>query len=422
MVSIIGSELLHERKYQLYEALKGGLEYCRPHSLAFVLRVLSTTHLEHLQSLGVNFSTVFGTHYGGYPEVASLGFLIANNALDTQLSARFIESLNRLKIRDTQANRPFFSDDVAILGVADGLSKLPFASEEKRWLLDGIESIAGNVQWSSRMRSLALDLLQERGRLRVAVTDNSADVISLEIVLRRVWPHLFNSVNYVSHDLLKGTLSQLLSDKAPSIEEQERVVIWLEALDYIIDASSESLLPTVSDTVRILKNIEHSFKRWKWETTARKGAAFASQWLIDNEYDVQAVLWAVLYPVYGADLVDESYLPNWGQTQPRADLGIQKLKLIIEVKFLRSLADFQKVEGEIGNDVGLYFKDMELYDRMVVVIYDDCDNHQPQKYDGLRNALKKRDHIEDVIMIRRPGMLPSRKDRRIKKTRPRQST
>lgn len=410
---MIGQQLLYERKEQLFEALKNGMGDSRPHTCAFVLRVLSPAHLQYLQTKGLNYSIpIDRSQYGGYPEVASLGYVFANNSSDTQLAAKFLDGIKRLQARDTQVNKHFFLDDVAILGVADGLSLLSDATAEREWLLDGIEKTTTPSQWSSRMRSLATDMLDNRGRLRVGVSDNSVDVASLEIVLRHLWQRPFTSVAALPEQLLSSTLTQLLSDAPPQSEELDRVVVWLEALDYIIDVSTRNLIPTISDTARILESVEHSFKRWKWEEKPRQGALFASQWLIDNEYDVQALLWAILYPVYGSELVDESYLPNWGNTQPRADLGIQKLKLIIEVKFLRELPDFQKVEGEIGNDLGLYFKDVELYDKMLVFIYDDCDKHQPQKYDSLRNALCKRDHVEGVIIVRRPGMLPSRSDRR----------
>lgn len=102
------------------------------------------------------------------------------------------------------------------------------------------------------------------------------------------------------------------------------------------------------------------------------------------------------------------YLPNWGRVQPRLDLGIKSLKLIIEVKIARNTSDFSKIEGEIGEDLGLYFKDTSLFDRMIVFIYDDCDKAQPEKYDSISNALRRRDRVEDVIIIRRPSMIPNR--------------
>jgi len=49
---------------------------------------------------------------------------------------------------------------------------------------------------------------------------------------------------------------------------------------------------------------------------------------------------------------------------------------------------------------------------MVVYVYDDCDTHSPENYDALRNALMNRERIEDVVIIRRPSMIPNRNQRK----------
>ncbi len=76
-------------------------------------------------------------------------------------------------------------------------------------------------------------------------------------------------------------------------------------------------------------------KRWVWKEKSRRDAAKPSRWQIDDEYDVQSLLWTVLYPIYREQLVDETYVAHWGNVQARVDLGIVKLKLIIEVKIAR---------------------------------------------------------------------------------------
>jgi hypothetical protein len=410
---MIGQELLTERKSLLMSVLKNGLKASRSHTTAFVLRVLPQDYRRELEQAGaIELAVPLDPTYGGYPDVAFLGFMLAAEPTNAPLSQKFFEGCERLRKRDVASTKPFFLDDVAVLGVAEGLCCLPKADAVRGWLLDGIERSMGHSQWSSRMRQLAADLLDSRGRLKVALSNSQVDALALELVLSGVWTNAFSQTYRLSQEIQYDVLKRLLSDPPPNQDDIERAAVWLIALDRLVTVASYSLLPTISDTARILRDVEHSFKRWKWEQQPRQGAAFASQWLIDNEYDVQSLLWAILYPIYGAELVDETYLPNWGQTQPRADLGIQKLKLIIEVKFLREPRDFNEVEAEIGKDLGLYFKDTDLYNRMIAFIYDDCDNHQPQLYDGLRNALIKREQIEDVIIVRRPGMLPSRSERR----------
>lgn len=413
VVLMIGQALLTERKAQLVGVIANGWELCRPHTLAFLMRVLPSNYKKDFEASGVlEVPAQHESTYGGYPDVAFLGYSLASEPSNVKVASSFLEGCDRLRKRDTNSTRPFFLDDLAVLGVADGLATLPQETQVQSWLLAGIERNSGQSLWSSRMRHLASDLLDKRGRLKVGLSTDQTDELALELLLSGVWTAAFSETQRLSTDQLHFLLKQLLSDSLPSEDDIERAGVWLVALDQIVTVAVQSLLPTLSDTSRLLRNVEHSFKRWKWEDKPRQGAVFAAQWLIDNEYDVQSLLWAILYPVYGSNLVDESYLPNWGQTQPRADLGISSLKLIIEVKFIREPRDFNEIEGQIGNDLGLYFKDINLYDRMIVFAYDDCDSHQPQKYDGLRNALLKRERIEDVIIVRRPGMIPARSARR----------
>jgi hypothetical protein len=134
--------------------------------------------------------------------------------------------------------------------------------------------------------------------------------------------------------------------------EQDRTAIWLTVIEALIHESRGHRAAALPDLIRHLHNVPHALKRWRWEERGRRGAA-PSRWLIDDERDVQALLWTALAPIYGADLVDEQHLPGWGGVQPRFDLGILSLRAIIEVKVLRSPADFRAVEEGIAADAGL---------------------------------------------------------------------
>ena len=54
------------------------------------------------------------------------------------------------------------------------------------------------------------------------------------------------------------------------------------------------------------------------------------------------------------------------QSLLRLDLGIESLGVIIEAKIARSPSDFNKIEGELHADLGLYFKEPSKFDRMIV--------------------------------------------------------
>lgn len=46
--------------------------------------------------------------------------------------------------------------------------------------------------------------------------------------------------------------------------------------------------------------VQVALKRWRWEERGRHGGA-PSRWLIDDERDVQALLWTILKMRSGAD-------------------------------------------------------------------------------------------------------------------------
>ncbi len=358
----------------------------------------------------------YDSRYQGYPWLAAAGYTLGAHAtLPDPLVIAFQDGLSRLQQRTGNAQEELAGDDIGLLGIADGLSRLSGQSDAvfeatHRWLLSLLQTPHRSVSWSSRLRDLAHDLLDNRGYLQVRIEARNERAFAAELVLRTIWPHAFRRVQPLERQELEALTRHLLAH--PDIpNEPEEAAVWLRCLDILVDHASASLVPSISDTVRILTNIQHGLKRWVWKETARRRNTLPSRWQLDDEYDVQSLLWTVLYPIYGSALVDERYLPGYGQVQPRVDLAITDLKVIIEVKIARGPSDFADIEEQVAGDLGLYFKDLALFDRMIVFIYDDCDKHHPEKYESVRSALRQREHIEEVVIVRRPGMLPDRSRR-----------
>ncbi|MFW6116688.1 MAG: hypothetical protein ACOC6F_03080 [bacterium] len=424
MVLVTGEDILAGRWAALTRVVRCSFEDAPLHSKGFSLRVLGCPLTSGiLDSGGFDFGTVSDSvAYGGFPEVAYLGFGLGEytqTELPKPALDAFVAGLKRLQARRGNRLEDFISDDIGVLGVADGVSHLlasptvdDLATSARDWLLDLLDKPLPRQMWSYRMRALASDLLDERGRVRAKIEEGDPDRLALELCLEATWPHAFRGSPRPSQEAQSALLRTILVEQAPSCGDLERAVLRLRALDLLVDRTVEALRPSISDTVRILEDTQHSFKRWVWDKTARRGQVEPAHWLIDNEYHVQSFLWATLYPIYGSALVDETYLPGYGQVQPRFDLGVTNLKVIIEVKILRTRSDFAKVEEEISGDLGLYFKEPDRFDRMLVYIYDDCDEHYSERYDELRNALIKRDGIEHVVIVRRPSMIPPRNQRK----------
>ena len=187
---------------------------------------------------------------------------------------------------------------------------------------------------------------------------------------------------------------------------------WLCALDVLTADLAAASVPDAHHVVRLLAATQGSFPRWRWEEKpTRKGAAPA-RWLIDKEADIQAFLLAVLYPYFGEQLEDEQYLQGFGLRQGRFDFAIASLRLIVEVKVMRTSSDVNALEAQIADDLSLYFKPSNPLESMVVYIYDDRDAPEPENYPAIRDALKRRSNrIVDVVVVRRPSMIPDRRSR-----------
>ena len=160
----------------------------------------------------------------------------------------------------------------------------------------------------------------------------------------------------------------------------------------------------VADVACIMERIGSVFSRWVWEDnprTTRKGAE-ARKWHIENEYHFQSLLFAVLKPIL-PELEEEQYLASTGQVQPRADLCLMSLGLLIEVKFWYRRDPARRIIEEVAADVTLYLKSEAPYTSLVVAIWDD--GARTEDHEALKRGLGGLAGIRGVIVINRPSWM-----------------
>lgn len=420
---MIENDILANKLEILKSVISSSFSTASEQSQGFALRILgknSCVLKTELAQFDLS-SALQSSHYGGIPVAAYLGYGIGNSKnlnqddFDLESTERtFFSALDRLFSREDQGLTEFICDEISVLGVADGLSVLSetsFSRDHFPGQLVKLIDQGGTIDsWASRLRALSAELIDGRGRLYERLYDDEPLTLALDICLRNCWPHVYEKSTYVERSLQQNLLKFLLTEQLPGIGDLEKAVVWFQAVDLLVQETITTLVPSTPQVVEILKNTQSSLKRWVWEESSRRKNSIPARWLIDNEYHVQSLLWTILYPIFGENLVDETVLPGYGLLQPRADFGITNLKLIIELKILREKRDFESVEEGIAGDLGIYFSELHRFNRMIAYIYDDCDKHYPELYDILRNALKKRDsRIEDILIVRRPSMIPSRK-------------
>ena len=150
----------------------------------------------------------------------------------------------------------------------------------------------------------------------------------------------------------------------------------------------------------VLRRFEAAIRRWRWDDGS---LANPIRWPITSEREVQDILWLILRSVFD-DVIDEETLPKLGHSTYRADFGLPRLGVLIEVKYARQHTDFKKIEKEVMEDSIAYLRGTSRYKEIVVFIYDE--SASVQEHDITAAALKELDGITDVVIVSRPSLLP----------------
>lgn len=184
----------------------------------------------------------------------------------------------------------------------------------------------------------------------------------------------------------------------------------LQALYYIcnfLPAISLSA-PSIDQLIALLNNIPAGLNRWTWEEKAKSSLSTAQKWDLQNEYHIQNLVYFLLAPIF-PDIEDEFYLEPAGQINPRADLGIPSLNVIIEIKFLRPGVSFAKMIEQVASDASLYFQKDSIftkkYNSMIVFLWDD--SMRTQEHHLFKHGVTKLDHVIGAVVVSRPGNMPT---------------
>jgi REase_DpnII-MboI len=184
-----------------------------------------------------------------------------------------------------------------------------------------------------------------------------------------------------------------------------RGTIRLAALDWIRRDRPVCDLRTVTvaDIGELLRRVPAGLKKWTWEDKPRtKTAPVARQWPVENEYHVQNMLWLLLAPLF-PDLIDEDSTPKVGPVQPRADIGVPSLRLIVEAKFMRADDPPKKMVEQIAEDASLYLVAGSKYNRMIPFIWDD--SRRTEHHEEMIRGLRQITGVADAIIVPRPGCM-----------------
>ena len=109
------------------------------------------------------------------------------------------------------------------------------------------------------------------------------------------------------------------------------------------------------------------------------------------EYDVQDLLHALLRP-WVVNIKPEEFTPSYAGTSTRMDFLLRKLKLVIELEFVRDRQQSRKIGDELIIDIEHYRRHPDCNELWCVVFDTD---HLLVNADGLRDDLEGERQTKD---------------------------
>lgn len=287
----------------------------------------------------------------------------------------------------------FEIDGLALLGIAVGLRATePSAdSAAKDWLkalLDKSLLLRRPLDWNEAMIAAAAEALGVH-----SASDRVADDLRVALSGKAV-------LN--ASQAARASAWTLIAGLAGADDGMSRAATQASALAVLVRESSTLRTGTssVEDVANVLNGVAKSMRRWAWESKPRTPKSSIARWVIDNEYHVQDMLWAILAPVF-PDLDDEEWLKSLGQYHPRGDLAVPSLRVIIEVKFARKDGkSFSELIQEVAADASTYLQDGNGYTSIIAFIWDDA--ARTEEHAELRQGLLRIRGVVDAIVLPRP--------------------
>jgi hypothetical protein len=258
-------DILSARRNYLLQVIQDSLKETLSHTRSFVFRILGRDY-EFLRDFRSDPDGFVNERYGGYPDVASIGFYLGSEeGQSPSYISPFLSGIRRLSERSPLGLKSLLSDDIAILGLSDGLSSVSedYRNDQwaiaKAWLTKLVDQTPERRDWTYRMRELAGDLLDNRGRLFVSIADKEVSALALEIALRSTWPSQFEQLTSPTRDDYMKLLENILKQEPPMQGELEKASVWLKAIDLFVEETTRVLFPqtdTEKKALHMLDNIK----------------------------------------------------------------------------------------------------------------------------------------------------------------------
>jgi len=344
---------------------------------------------------------------GSAPALAALGYGLSlfGPYPDSRPREILARGLKLLRQRD-----PFPGDRMtfihtfpALYGIALGVRLFREQSPELvAWLLDALGD--QRLRPADRFQELFYEHTRAMlGATPMVITDAQRWTETSELALA-YWMTEQRTAAFAMPSVDLPSMQRRLLRNALDVDEANlsvpRAALVHSALEQILEASIDQLVLSPAHVGLVLRRFEAAMRRWRWDDPTRVRDPI--QWKITSEREVQDILWIILRSAFD-EIVDEQTLPKVGHSSYRADFGLPRMGVLVEVKYARSKGDFKGIEKEVMEDSIGYLQGGAPYKEIVVFIYDA--SASVQEHDITARALLQLDSVSDVIIVSRPSVL-----------------
>ena len=337
-----------------------------------------------------------------YRDVAVLGFINARRALPTDEAdalSGLLDWVSQCSIEVDGTPVGISTDAVAVLGIAIAAASAnpDLRMRVSAWLDKATTAAPALEPWKRSVMAISRFIARAEAPNYDDITE-----VACEVALICSAKGFGNLGEQARDECEIAVLERVRSLTFSS--DDIKAAFLLGALELILSVP-RTVRPehaTVDDVARILSGLEGSFRRWTWEDSPKTQRAPARQWNVDHEYHLQNILWFLLYPIF-PNLRDEEYLTSTGQLQPRSDLCIPHLGLVIEAKFMYPKTTARQMIEEISADASLYLKAGSGFTTLIPVIWDE--RSRTEEHPILKRGLNEIRGVTDSVIVSRPAKM-----------------
>lgn len=358
-----------------------------------------------------------GAHNLDYIELAVLGFCLDLNILNQEECLIFYKSSNAWSekapflLGDDPA--PFVFDFAALIGIALGAAKNETNCDFIRtWMSKFLyQSYNGarTKDWQRYLINAIQVILKFEHKINIT-SDKDAYPFACSLYSKGIicFKH---GITIEEYEILAFEYIKNFSIASMCLEQVAACQVCIKWLLRSVPLV-EIARPTTKQICGLLEQFPKALQFWTWETEVEIRNRIPRKWSIDNEYHVQNMLWFMLAPIF-PDLEKESNLPPVGQLNPRADLLIRSMRVLIEVKFIRKTDRFSNMILSIAEKIPTYLIDKSQFEKFILFIWDD--SARTQEHQSFKEALERFEYVESVVIVSRPSSfeeLPAPKPKR----------